>query len=387
MAVRIRWAESLWWTMWKMSRLRACCIRNRCPKAINTMNWCWIWHDKMSMNFSVMPGTMSTGWPRSSSRWSFSDASSLITTICECECTAPKCESHAVRWFIEKWVMSRYRSTIHHYQLGGVSYRRISRIFHFFVCFRFNLRQGLRLSALSASKTGSGYLVNLLSNDVGRLDMGFIFAHYIWILPFQVSECGANERHKQELDKSMSMLFFVSVGFDMLFDLATHWMGGPGRCGRSVVENGAGADATQSYIVGAADASGPSDRWSRGHHEWNHSRHSSDQNVRMGTTVPESGGRGKATWSAADSLCIVHSRHQCQHNGIHREVNETHFISSLIDYKMHGCVFKTVVCGPNMTKKDPNGDYSADNFKKKKFSKTRDMRSEQNKITAHRDSR
>lgn len=156
--------------------------------------------------------------------------------------------------------MSRYRSTIHHYQLGGVSYRRISRIFHFFVCFRFNLRQGLRLSALSASKTGSGYLVNLLSNDVGRLDMGFIFAHYIWILPFQVSECGANEQHKQELDKSMSMLFFVSVGFDMLFDLATHWMGGPGRCGRSVVENGAGADATQSYIVGAADASGPSDR-------------------------------------------------------------------------------------------------------------------------------
>lgn len=46
--------------------------------------------------------------------------------------------------------------------------------------------QSLRLSAVSASKTGSGYLINLLSNDVGRFDMGFIFAHYIWILPFQV---------------------------------------------------------------------------------------------------------------------------------------------------------------------------------------------------------
>lgn len=44
----------------------------------------------------------------------------------------------------------------------------------------------MRLSALSASQTGSGYLVNLLSNDVARLDRGFIFCHYIWILPIQV---------------------------------------------------------------------------------------------------------------------------------------------------------------------------------------------------------
>lgn len=47
-------------------------------------------------------------------------------------------------------------------------------------------RKSLRLSALSASTTGSGYLVNLMSNDVGRLDKGFLFCHYIWILPFQV---------------------------------------------------------------------------------------------------------------------------------------------------------------------------------------------------------
>lgn len=57
--------------------------------------------------------------------------------------------------------------------------------------------QGLRLSALSASRTGSGYLVNLLSNDVGRLDMGFLFAHYIWILPFQVGGLGARDRENR----------------------------------------------------------------------------------------------------------------------------------------------------------------------------------------------
>lgn len=43
----------------------------------------------------------------------------------------------------------------------------------------------MRLSALAASQTGSGYLVNLMSNDVARLDRGFQFVHYIWILPLQ----------------------------------------------------------------------------------------------------------------------------------------------------------------------------------------------------------
>lgn len=57
-----------------------------------------------------------------------------------------------------------------------------------FICnFVISFNQSLRLSALSASTTGSGYLVNLMSNDVGRLDRGFLFVHYIWILPLQVS--------------------------------------------------------------------------------------------------------------------------------------------------------------------------------------------------------
>lgn len=47
--------------------------------------------------------------------------------------------------------------------------------------------QTLRMSKMAASQTSAGYLVNLLSNDVGRLDMGFMYAHYIWILPVQAA--------------------------------------------------------------------------------------------------------------------------------------------------------------------------------------------------------
>ena len=35
----------------------------------------------------------------------------------------------------------------------------------------------------------AGNVVNLLSNDVSRLDYGFIFVHYIWILPIQGNSC------------------------------------------------------------------------------------------------------------------------------------------------------------------------------------------------------
>lgn len=108
--------------------------------------------------------------------------------------------------------------------------------------------KGLRLSALSASKTGSGYLVNLLSNDVGRLDMGFIFAHYIWILPFQVSmRCAMSELEiffilLPPLRYSFALLYTVSV--DMLFDLATYWLGGCCWCRWSFDQNGSGSDTS-----------------------------------------------------------------------------------------------------------------------------------------------
>lgn len=45
--------------------------------------------------------------------------------------------------------------------------------------------QTISLSMKSAGQTPAGYLINLLSNDVNRLDYGFIFVHWIWILPLQ----------------------------------------------------------------------------------------------------------------------------------------------------------------------------------------------------------
>ncbi|XP_043656868.1 ATP-binding cassette sub-family C member 4 [Drosophila teissieri] len=46
-------------------------------------------------------------------------------------------------------------------------------------------RKTLRLSMKTAGQTPAGYLINLLSNDVNRLDYGFIFVHWIWIMPLQ----------------------------------------------------------------------------------------------------------------------------------------------------------------------------------------------------------
>jgi ATP-binding cassette subfamily C (CFTR/MRP) protein 4 len=46
-------------------------------------------------------------------------------------------------------------------------------------------RKSLRMSKRAVTQTSAGNVVNLLSNDVSRLDYGFIFVHFIWILPFQ----------------------------------------------------------------------------------------------------------------------------------------------------------------------------------------------------------
>lgn len=46
-------------------------------------------------------------------------------------------------------------------------------------------RKTLRMSKRAVTQTSAGNVVNLLSNDVGRLDYGFIYVHFIWILPIQ----------------------------------------------------------------------------------------------------------------------------------------------------------------------------------------------------------
>lgn len=77
-------------------------------------------------------------------------------------------------------------------------------------------RKSLRMSKRAATQTSAGNVVNLLSNDVSRLDYGFIFVHYIWILPIQgESGCGLVEnllcRLSQWLDhRSYSLFLFIS---------------------------------------------------------------------------------------------------------------------------------------------------------------------------------
>lgn len=44
-------------------------------------------------------------------------------------------------------------------------------------------RKTLRLSMLTVGGTPAGHLINLISNDVSRLDYALVFTHYIWILP------------------------------------------------------------------------------------------------------------------------------------------------------------------------------------------------------------
>lgn len=63
--------------------------------------------------------------------------------------------------------------------------KNVHRLFCLERVLKWKLFQTLRLSKKSSSQTGTGYIVNLLSNDVSRLDYGFIYVHYVWILPLQ----------------------------------------------------------------------------------------------------------------------------------------------------------------------------------------------------------
>ncbi|XP_052747534.1 ATP-binding cassette sub-family C member 4 [Bicyclus anynana] len=47
-------------------------------------------------------------------------------------------------------------------------------------------RKVLRMSQLSIGEVAAGKLVNLLSNDVARFDMAFMFLHYLWLVPLQL---------------------------------------------------------------------------------------------------------------------------------------------------------------------------------------------------------
>ena len=43
------------------------------------------------------------------------------------------------------------------------------------------------MSQTSINEIAAGKIVNLLSNDVARFDMAFMFLHYLWLVPLQLS--------------------------------------------------------------------------------------------------------------------------------------------------------------------------------------------------------
>ena len=47
-------------------------------------------------------------------------------------------------------------------------------------------RKALKLSKTALGDTTSGQVVNLISNDVGRLDTSMIHMHYLWLGPIEI---------------------------------------------------------------------------------------------------------------------------------------------------------------------------------------------------------
>jgi hypothetical protein len=66
-------------------------------------------------------------------------------------------------------------------------------------------RKSLRMSKRAITQTSAGNIINLLSNDVNRFDYGFIYVHFIWVLPIQG---GKSLRNCQKI--TSQAVFFLS---------------------------------------------------------------------------------------------------------------------------------------------------------------------------------
>ncbi|XP_055908743.1 probable multidrug resistance-associated protein lethal(2)03659 [Eupeodes corollae] len=67
-------------------------------------------------------------------------------------------------------------------------------------------RKALRLSQNALGDTTAGQVVNLISNDVGRLDLATIFVHYLWLGPLQTIV--------------ITYLMYLQIGFSSVFGVA-----------------------------------------------------------------------------------------------------------------------------------------------------------------------
>lgn len=63
-------------------------------------------------------------------------------------------------------------------------------------------RKSLRLSKNALGQTTVGQIVNLLSNDVGRMDIAIIFLHFLWVGPIETI--------------AVTYLMYTKVGFFFL---------------------------------------------------------------------------------------------------------------------------------------------------------------------------
>lgn len=67
-------------------------------------------------------------------------------------------------------------------------------------------RKALRLSKTALGETTAGQVVNLLSNDVGRLDLALIFVHFLWVGPLETFAVTYLMYQEVSLDSRISIL-------------------------------------------------------------------------------------------------------------------------------------------------------------------------------------
>lgn len=80
-------------------------------------------------------------------------------------------------------------------------------------------RKSLRLSKNALGDTTAGQVVNLLSNDVSRLDLSIMFLHYLWVGPAETALVS------YLMYREIGVSAFVGVVFMLAFLPLQGWLG------------------------------------------------------------------------------------------------------------------------------------------------------------------